>query len=56
MEYRKQIQEGVDAMRGGQSPGPDATQEQRLQHMEQRVQQMQEMMRHTWEYQNQDGR
>jgi hypothetical protein len=54
-QYRQQIQEGMDALQKSTGPGPGASEKQQLQYMEQHMQQMQEMLQHTWNYQNATG-
>lgn len=55
-QYRDQIRQCMDDLRiAGAGPGPKATLQQRLQHMERQLQQTQDMLRHTWEYQNREG-
>lgn len=53
--YRRQIHEGMAALRDRKGLGPEATQQERMQHMEQQLWQMQELMQHTWEYQNREN-
>lgn len=54
-QYRAQIEQGLEALQARQGAGPMATDQQRLRHMEQQMEQMQRMMRHSWEYQAQEG-
>jgi hypothetical protein len=54
-QYRQQIQEGMDVLQAGKGPAAGATEQQQLQYMERHMQQMQEMLQHSWNYQNGAG-
>lgn len=54
-EYHNRIQQGMRNLDNRSGPGPNATQQERMQHMENRMNEMHNMMRHMWEYQDQRG-
>lgn len=54
-QYRQRIEAGMRGMRAQQGPGPNADDAARYRYMQQNQEQMQQMMRHMWEYQQLQG-
>lgn len=52
-QYHQRIEQGMRRLDERPGPGPNATQQERMQYMQQRMEENQRLMRHMWEYQNQ---